>query len=110
MIGEEEQTIVLYGIDCPDIEQPFGTDARDFTSRFCERTKGHVRVIDRGRDGSGDIVAIVLSGSGDIINDELVRAGWARLDDDQYLSPTLHDWQMAARESKQGIWAETSLR
>ncbi len=106
MIGEEEQTIVLYGIDCPDIEQPFGTDARDFTSRLCERTRGHVRVIDRARDGNGDIVAIVLSGSGDIINDELVRAGWARLDHEQFLSPTLHDWQVVAQESKKGLWAE----
>lgn len=106
MIDEVERIVVLHGIDCPEIDQRFGMEARDFASSLCDQTMGPIRIIDRGRNSNGDIVAIVFLGSGDIINDELVRAGWARLEDEPFLSPTLHGWQMAARESKQGLWAD----
>ena len=106
-IDGEERTIVFDGIDCPEVGQPFGDDAHDFTSTHC---RGPVRVIDCGRDDDGNIVAIVISGPGDIINDELVRAGLARLDHKHespvFESAVLRDWQVAAQESKQGLWTE----
>jgi len=102
LIDDAEHTIVLDGIDCPEVGQPFGDDARDFTSSHC---LGPVRVIDCGWDGDGNIVAIVILSNGDIINDELVRAGLARLDS-EHKSAVLRDWQVAAQESKRGLWTE----
>ena len=91
-------TVKLKGVG-----RPFGYDAKVYTSFFCSNP---VWIIERERDSEGNIIAIVVSSRGDIINDELIRAGLARPDREH--KNQLGILETMARKSKQGMWAAFS--
>ena len=61
--------IRLYGIDCPEKGQDFGTKAKKFTSDFCFGKK--VRVKNKGTDRYKRMLGIVYVNSGNL-NEELL--------------------------------------
>jgi endonuclease YncB( thermonuclease family) len=65
----------LWGIDCPESKQPFGTRAKQFTgdSAFGKEVSVRVRDVDRYKR----TVAEVILPDGRNLNRELVRAGLA---------------------------------
>jgi micrococcal nuclease len=96
--------IRLYGIDCPETGQDFGSRAKQFTSELAFGKV--VKVVPRATDGYGRVVADVVLPDGQVLNDELVRAGlawWYR----QYARDigTLSQLEAQAREAKRGLWS-----
>ena len=62
----------LYGIDCPETYQDFGTRAKQFTSKLV--FKKQVRVVQKDMDRYGRVVGLVFV-DGICINQEIIRAG-----------------------------------
>src|SRR5438132_401748 len=70
--GKEEK-IRLYGIDCPEKGQPYGTKAKQFTSEMAFGKTVTVHVTDTDRYGR--TVADVILPDGCILNLEFVSSG-----------------------------------
>lgn len=109
-------TIVrLYGIDCPELHQPRGLEARDFTKAFT--AGGAVQVVVTEREKYGRLVALVLLPDGRCLNEELVRAGWAwyfhnprfvtlASESRTGLLSRIGRHMAQAREARIGLWAD----
>jgi micrococcal nuclease len=95
----------LWGIDCPEAKQPFGTRARQFTGdrAFGKQVTVRVRDIDR----YGRTVGEVVLPDGANLNHELVRAGlawWYR-----QFAPRdriLESLERDAQQAKRGVWSD----
>ncbi len=99
------ERVRLYGIDCPEKAQPWGTRARQFTGDLVFGKTVTVRV--RDVDRYGRTVGEVILPDGRSLNRELVRAGlawWYR----QYAK---HDGELErleaqARRGRLGLWRD----
>lgn len=105
IFNEQPMRISLHGIDCPDRNQAYGTEAKQFTSGLV--LQKNVRVVVADQDELGRISGEVLLPDGRSLNRELVRAGlaWWRREqapDDRGLEAL----EKTARESKKGLWAD----
>jgi len=98
----------LYGIDCPEKSQAFGTKAKQFTADLCfGRT---VRWERKDVDRYGRSVALVWVGE-DLVNEKLVAAGMAWTYTRYCKPPWLRrftDVQKIARDGKRGLWADSN--
>lgn len=65
----------LYGIDCPEKNQAFGTKAKQFTSELCFKKTVEVKQVDVDRYGR--IIGEIFLPDGKSLNKELVRNGFA---------------------------------
>jgi micrococcal nuclease len=98
------QVIRLFGIDCPEMGQNFGTRAKRFTSDMAFRKI--VRVVRIGETSYGRPVAWVFV-KGKSLNKELIRAGlawWYR----RYAphESELEQLEAVARENRTGLWSQ----
>jgi len=95
----------LYGIDCPEIGQARGEEARRFTSdAVLNRT---VSVRRMGRDRYKRTLGWVSTPQGEDLNAMLVRDGWAWTI--RKLQPARQQFEpleLAARRSRRGLWAD----
>jgi micrococcal nuclease len=99
------ERIRLWGIDCPESKQAFGTRAKQFTGDLAFGQTVIVRVKDVDRYKR--TVAEIILPDGQNLNREIVRAGsawwyeqYARRD------TTLRDMENEARVARQGLWAD----
>lgn len=67
--------IRLAGIDCPEKGQPYGKQAKLFTSDLA--FKKDVSVIERGHDRYGRLIADIILPDRTSLSKDLVRAGYA---------------------------------
>ena len=106
--GGREETVRLYGIDAPEMRHDWGKEARAFTKSLVEGKA--VRLLERGRDHYGRLLAFVILPGGKSLNYELVRAGWARVYAGRFApkSDATNDKytlaEIAARTGKLGMW------
>ena len=96
--------IRLFGIDCPEMGQDFGTRAKQFTSGMVFRKI--VEVVETGETSYGRPVAWVFV-NGKSLNKELIRAGlawWYR----RYAphESELEQLETMARENRKGLWSQ----
>jgi endonuclease YncB( thermonuclease family) len=102
--GEQSIRIRLCGIDGPEMNQPFGDDARNFTAELALGTT--VTVIEEKMDRYGRLIAWVVLADGRNLNHEIVRAGfawWYR-----QMSPgnrILAELESDANQKGRGLWA-----
>ena len=91
------------GIDCPERKQPYGEDAKSFTSAAL--LNKDVSIKEKGKDKYGRLLAEVFIGD-KCLNYELIAAGLAwhykRFSEDKYLA------ECRARVLKKGLWAQAS--
>jgi micrococcal nuclease len=99
------ERVRLWGIDCPESKQAFGTRATQFTGdlAFGQTVTVEVRDVDRYKR----TVAEIILPDGRNLNQEIVRAGfawWYR----QYAKhdEVLHAFEDEARASHRGLWAD----
>ena len=102
--GKQER-VRLYGVDCPEKKQPFGTRARQLTGQLAFHQVVTVRVKDRDRYGR--TVGEVVLPDGKVLNQELVRAGLAWW----YRDYAAGDLRLAllereARAAGRGVWSD----
>jgi endonuclease YncB( thermonuclease family) len=100
-LGKAER-VRLYGIDCPERRQDFGTKARKFTSQMVFGKVVDLEPVERDRYGR---TVAWVSVNGKSLNKELLRAGlawWFK----RY-APDRVDLAMLekeARKAKNGLW------
>ena len=103
---EKLATIRVYGIDCPERGQPFGTKAKQFTADRAFGKSISVKVVDTDRYGR--MVGRVELPGGDDLSELLVQNGMAW----HYVKYAPDDEQLAlleaaARQGKIGLWSDS---
>ena len=96
----------LYGVDCPELGQPYGEAARDMTLRLVGR---RVTVRSTGGKSWRREVAVIVLPDGTTLQAALVEAGMAWVDDRFCRRPECGDWRQAqatARAARHGLWAD----
>ena len=97
--------IRLWGIDCPEMKQAFGTRAKQFTGDLAFGKTVTLRVHDVDRYGRQ--VAEIILPDGRNLNQEIVRAGFAWW----YRQYARHDKELErlegeAKAAKLGLWVD----
>lgn len=98
------EKVIFYGIDCPELKQEYGAEARKFTDDSCY---GKVVTIDvQGQDPRGRTIGRVRLSDGTDLNKELVKRGLAWWSD-KYApnDKPLKQLHIAAKTGKIGLWA-----
>jgi micrococcal nuclease len=94
--------IRLFGIDCPEMGQSFGTTAKKFISDLALGKTVRVRFRDVDRN-----LADITLPDGKLLNQELVRAGlawWYGIT--SKADAELHRLEIEARVAKRGLWID----
>jgi endonuclease YncB( thermonuclease family) len=106
LYGSGEVRVRLYGVDCPEKGQAYGTRAKLLTSQAAFDRNVTVQVVDR--DQYGRVVAEVILPGGTNLSHELLRAGlawWYR----HYSSDReLAGLEARARAEHRGLWSDAS--
>lgn len=106
--NRQQITVRVYGVDCPESNQPFGARAKQFTSRVIFGKRVTVKVEDVDRYGRA--VGIVTTREGTVLNRELLANGMAWLYTKYCKLSTCRDWkklEQKARRSKTGLWSDS---
>jgi micrococcal nuclease len=102
----KEEVIRLWGIDCPEKGQDFGTEAKQATSSLvCGKI---VEVEPREVHSYRQTVAVVTVG-GTVVNEHLVRHGLAWVVIEYCERPVCEKWKQLEIEAwarKRGLWAD----
>ncbi len=105
--GTQKERIILFGIDCPEVGQEYGQEARNFTDKSCY--KKIVGISVSGTDAKGRVIAVVNLPDGTNLNQELVKQGLAWWSDKYAPNDTalkqLHD---AAKAGRVGLWSSAN--
>ena len=98
------ETIHLKDIDCPELKQPYGKQAKHAIAAYV----GNRDVVVRGlsRDKLGRIVAEVLLQDGRNVGQELLKEGLAWWQKSSSGDPSLENLEVLARASRKGLWAD----
>ena len=102
------EKIRLYGIDCPEKRQPFGNQAKQFTSDMVFGKTVEIEPV--ATDRYGRTVAFVQV-ENVLLNEELIKEGlgWVYV---RYCKlPLCANWQsleLAAQNEKRGLWRDSN--
>jgi len=98
------ETIYLKGIDCPELKQPYGKQAKHATAAYV----GNREVVVRGftRDKQGRVSAEVLLPDGRNVGRELLKEGLAWWQRSGSSDASLEVLEELARASAKGLWSE----
>lgn len=100
---KKQVKIRLYGIDCPERKQDFGTKARQFTSDMVFSKSVSIKIMDVDRYGR--TIGIVMLSDGRVLNRELLGAGLAWHYKYYDKSKEFADLEKNARCLKKGLWS-----
>ena len=101
------ETIRLLGIDTPELGEPLGAEAQDFTARRAGAGPVYLALDFRRRDRFDRLLAFVYLRDGTLLNAELLRTGLAavyRADDLMYFFAQFEDLERDARQEGIGLW------
>lgn len=95
--------IRLHGVDCPEKKQDFGARAQQFTSSMVFGKEVAVEV--KKKDRYGRSTALVYLADGKMLNEELLREGYAWHYKTYDKNPAWAALEAEARKDKRGLWA-----
>ena len=97
--------IYLRGVDCPELKQPYGKQAKHATAAYIANREVVVR--DLKRDRQGRMTADILLPDGRQIAHELIKEGLAWVQPGGSGDQALKDMEELAKASKNGLWSES---
>ncbi|MGE8434582.1 thermonuclease family protein [Chryseobacterium joostei] len=102
--GNEQKKLRLAEVDCPESGQPFGKNAKQFTSAqvFCKT----VKFIETNKDRYGRSIAKVYYDNGKYLSKELIKAGMGWWYFSYSKDASLGQLQENAQRSKVGLWQD----
>ena len=102
--GNKQVKVRLYGIDCPERTQDFGTVAKQGLSTLVYGQV--VRIDKKDTDRYGRTIAIVYNQKGLNVNEEMLRNGlaWHYKEYDQ--NPAWDDLVYGAQRKNAGLWSK----
>lgn len=98
--------VYLRSVDCPELKQPYGKQAKHATAAYIANREVVVR--DLKRDHQGRMIADILLPDGRQIAHELVKEGLAWVQPDWSGDQSLKDMEELARAAGTGLWAESN--
>lgn len=105
-VGQDTIEVRLYGVDCPEYDQPFSRDAKQFAGH---KVLGkNVLVKPSYNDSYGRVVAEVTRNN-KVLNKELVQAGLAWVSPRYCKKSFCTAWQESeniARNERRGLWRD----
>jgi micrococcal nuclease len=101
-VDGKDMTIRLAQIDAPELNQPWGEQARAALARLV--AVGEVKLRLGGIDPQGRTMATVRAGEINV-NSEMVREGLAWTNPHYVVDPRLSVLEQAARNGKAGLWS-----
>lgn len=103
--GNDLLHVSIAGVACPELDQSFGWDARQF---LCDRLLGEVVIVDAiGMNHDGYIVGVVKYGNLNI-GLELIRAGMAWHNSRLYHDNGMASLEKMMRDGRIGLWVESN--
>jgi micrococcal nuclease len=102
----QEMTVRLAEVDCPEKTQAFGQAAKKATSDICFGKQ--VKLIGNVHDRYGRTVALVILEDGTTLNYTLVKTGFAWQYKQYSKSTELAAFEEQARAGKLGLWADAN--
>jgi micrococcal nuclease len=103
-IAGESLQIMLAGIDCPELEQAYGEEARRLAEKLLHGKEVEVAVIGKDRKGNR-LAEVKLVKNGVDPREELLRQGLAWVEE-KNPHPPFADLEAKAREKLKGLWSE----
>ncbi|MFC1580631.1 thermonuclease family protein [Thermodesulfobacteriota bacterium] len=106
-VNRENRTIALYGIDCPENSQAYGNAARYWVNMLVFHEEVRVKPI--SPDNYRETPALIYFGDDRCLNQELVMAGLAWVDEKSCQQPECNRWlesEKKARRTGVGLWKE----
>ena len=101
--GTSTVKVRLFGIDAPELGQPFSRASRDKLSSL---TFGKtIHLVSHGKDAYGRQLADILLEDGTNVNQEMVRAGMAYYFRRYTRSADLERFENEARRERRGVWS-----
>lgn len=107
--NNHSERIRLYGIDCPEMDQPFGDKAKQFTSSLIAGKNVSIKPI--GIDQYGRTIGIVYV-DGINVNRALVENGLAWVYRKYCKESFCSEWlvlEKEARDRKIGLWSQEAI-
>ena len=100
------ETMYLRDIDCPELKQPYGKQAKHAIAAYV----GNRDVVVRGltRDKQGRVSAEVLLHDGRNVGHELLKEGLAWWQRSASSDASLEVLEELARASRKGLWADSN--
>jgi len=103
--GNQQKKLRLAEVDCPEKGQPFGKNARQFTS---DQVFGKtVNFVETNTDRYGRSIAKVYYDNGKYLSKELIKAGFGWWYFSYSKDATLGELQDHAQRKKVGLWQDT---
>jgi len=106
-MGAEKITVRLWGIDTPEYRQPYSKAAKKETRRLLHKKTITLEVKDR--DVYGRLVALVRLGNGMLVNEELIKGGYAWVHVYYCKEAICKKWKEYEQQAQQehlGLWRE----
>ncbi|TKS61869.1 MAG: hypothetical protein EWM73_02904 [Nitrospira sp.] len=100
------ETIYLKDIDCPELKQPYGKQAKHATAAYVGNREVVVRALKRDRQGR--ITAEILLQDGRNVGHELLKEGLAWWQRSASSDASLEVLEELARASRKGLWADSN--
>ena len=97
----KELKIRLVEIDAPEINQPFGTQSKNFLNRLLYEKK--VTLISQGEDRYGRILGEIYA-DGESANTSMIKSGFAWVYDRYVQDLSLYRYQDQAKAENLGLW------
>ena len=107
--GAKPVKIRVYGIDCPELGQPYGEEARALTERVLAGKTVEITPAQKAKSYKREVGGIVLLDDLLVLQDGLVSAGLAWVDDRFCRLPVCDLWRLHQREARaagRGLWAD----
>ena len=100
------ETIYIKDIDCPELKQAYGKQAKHAIAAYVGSRDVMVRALTRGRNGLG--TAEILLQDGRNVGHELLKEGlaWARPEKGQ--DQSLEDMEQLAKAERKGLWSDSN--
>ncbi|NOU09673.1 MAG: hypothetical protein HOO98_06595 [Nitrospira sp.] len=98
--------VYLRGVDCPELKQPYGKQAKRATAAYIANREVVVR--DLKRDRQGRMTVDILLSDGRQIAHELVKEGLAWVHPGGSDDQALKDMEELARAAGTGLWSESN--
>jgi micrococcal nuclease len=103
LVDEEEFKFALAGIDAPELNQPFGQDAKDHLEKLLLDKEVTITIV--GKDRLGVRFGVLLYGRNKDPRKELLEKGLAWTAE-KNLDPTFAQLQQIAKSRAKGLWQE----
>ena len=100
------ETIYLKDIDCPELKQPYGKQAKHAIAAYLGNREVVVRALKRDRDGR--TTAEILLQDGRNVGHELLKEGLAWWQRSASNNASLEVLEELARASRKGLWADSN--